>query len=551
MKTLKRNLGLKATIPLLSMAAMATYGQHPGKQPNIVCIFVDDHAYQAISAYDHPIARLAPTPNIDRIAEKGMIFRQSFVENSISAPSRATLLTGLYSHQHGQTRLGCCLETGKTWFTELLQERGYTTSVFGKWHLNAEPKGFDYYDILFDQGEYYNPGFRRPDTKGEYVKEEGYVTKLITDHAIQWLDKTIGYGQPFFISVNHKAPHRNWMPDLPNLHLFNEVDFPEPSTLFDDYETRGSHMQSQELTIDRHMGYAFDFKIDELKDEPTLAYIKDSWPGAIGGLNEQQRERWDKAYAEQNKLFLENRPVGQDLLKWKYQRYVKDYCRTIRSIDEQVGRLLDYLEEKGQLENTLIIYTSDQGFLLGEHGLYDKRFMYEESFRTPLLIAYPPLIKAGSDSDELVQNIDLAPTFLEIAGAVIPDEWPGRSLTSLFSEGRSEEWRKELYYHFYDYPAVGNVRRHYGIRTQELKLIHWYGEGNGSDEDIDYWEMYDLQKDPTEINNIINDERYLSKQRALRNRLKALRKEIGSAEGDPLDPEAERRGESKTTDNSQ
>lgn len=534
MKTYQRNRRLITSLPLLSVAAMAACGQQSVRQPNIVCIFVDDHAYQAISAYGHPIGRLALTPNIDRIAEKGMLFRQSFVENSISAPSRATLLTGLYSHQHGQTRLGCCLDTGKTWFTELLQDQGYTTSVFGKWHLNAEPKGFDHYDILFDQGEYYNPGFRRPDTGGAYVKEEGYVTTLITDHAIRWLDQVIADEKPFFISVNHKAPHRNWMPDLPNLHLFSEFVFPEPSTLFDEFATRGSQMQTQELTIDRHMGYTFDFKVAELQDEPTLDYIRDSWPGAIGGLNEQQRARWDKAYAEQNRSFLAHRPEGKELLRWKYQRYIRDYCRTIRSIDEQVGRLLDYLEEKGQLEHTLIIYTSDQGFLLGEHGLYDKRFMYEESFRTPLLIAYPPLIHAGSHSDELVQNIDLAPTFLEIAGAGVPDELPGRSLVSLFAKGRSAGWRKELYYHFYDYPAVGNVRRHYGIRTDRYKLIHWYGEGAGSDGDMDEWEMYDLKKDPTEINNIINDSRYIRKQRSLRHRLQELREEIGAAEGEPL-----------------
>lgn len=529
-----RNKGILASISLCSLAAISAYGQIPGKQPNIVCIFVDDHAYQAISAYDHPIGRLAPTPNIDRIAKKGMIFRQSFVENSISAPSRATLLTGLYSHQHGQTRLGCCLDNNKTWFTELLQKQGYTTSIFGKWHLNAEPKGFDYYDILFDQGEYYNPGFKRPNTNGDYVKEEGYVTKLITDHAIQWLDTIIGSEKPFFISVNHKAPHRNWMPDLPNLNLFNEIYFEEPPTLFDDYATRGSHMHTQELTIDRHLGYAFDFKIDELKDEPTLEYIRDSWPGAIGGLNKQQREYWDKAYAEQNKDFLNNRPIGEDLLKWKYQRYIKDYCRTIRSIDEQVGRLLDYLEQKGMMDNTLIIYTSDQGFLLGEHGLYDKRFMYEESFRTPLLISYPPLIKAGSQSDELVQNIDLAPTFLDIAGVDVPKELPGSSLVKLFKNGSSSNWRNELYYHFYDYPAVGNVRKHYGIRTNRYKLIHWYGEGAGNDENIDYWELFDLKKDPTEINNVINNKRYLSKQKTLRRRLQKLRDNIGSTEGEKL-----------------
>lgn len=511
-------------LPILS-AAQPLFAQEAGrKQPNIVCIFTDDHAFQTISAYGHPISKLAPTPNIDRLAKGGMLFTRSFVENSISAPSRATLLTGLYSHQHGQTRLGCCLDTQKRWFTELLQQAGYSTSVFGKWHLNAEPKGFDHYDILFDQGEYYNPRFRRPDTNGQYVKETGYATTLITDHAIAWLDENIAKENPFCILVNHKAPHRNWMPDIPNLNLFNDIEFPEPETLFDDYATRGSQMQTQELTIDRHMGYAFDFKVAELKDEPTLPYIKDSWPIAMNELNNEQRAAWDAAYGEQNRVFLTNRPTGKELLKWKYQRYIKDYCRTIRSVDEQVGRLLNYLEQKGLMDNTIIVYTSDQGFLLGEHGLYDKRFMYEESFRTPLLISCPSLIKKHSRCDELVQNIDLAPTFLSLAGVEVPEELPGRSLLPLFRNGRAGEWRDALYYHFYDYPAVGSVRKHCGVRTDRYKLIHWYGEGSGTDAAIDCYELYDLKKDPTEVQNIYGDAHYRKVEAELRQRLEEMRK---------------------------
>lgn len=361
-------------LPIIS-AVQPIWAQKVSNKPlNIVCIFTDDHAFQTISAYGHPISKLAPTPNIDRLAGNGMLFTQSFVENSISAPSRATLLTGLYSHQHGQTRLGCCLNPQKQWFTELLQKKGYVTSVFGKWHLNVEPKGFDHYDILFDQGEYYNPKFRRPDTNGEYIKEKGYATTLITDHAIEWLEKNISDEKPFCVLVNHKAPHRNWMPDFPNMHLFEDVDFPEPETLFDDYTTRGPQMKTQELTIDRHMGYAFDFKVRELKNEPTLQYIRDSWLMAMAEMDSKQRATWEAIYDKKNEEFLKNPPVGKDLLRWKYQRYVKEYCRTIRSVDEQVGRLLDYLEEKGVLDNTVIVYTSDQGFLLGEHGLYDKRF---------------------------------------------------------------------------------------------------------------------------------------------------------------------------------
>lgn len=517
-------------LPILS-GTRNIFSQTIKEKPNIVCIFVDDHAYQAISAYGHPISEKAPTPNIDRIAEMGMLYTHSYVENSISTPSRATLLTGLYSHQHGQTRLGCCMNPDKVWFTELLQEAGYTTAVIGKWHLNVEPKGFDFYDILFDQGEYYNPSFRRPQTNGEYIREEGYATTLITDKAIDWIDKTISEESPFCILVNHKARHRNWMAEPKYLDLFEDIEFPEPATLFDDYSTRGEQMKNQELTIENHMGYAFDFKVGELKDEPTLAYIKESWPPAINQLTEQQREVWDKAYNKQNQSFLENRPEGEDLLRWKYQRYIKEYCRTIRSIDDQVGRLLDFLEEKDVLDNTLIVYTSDQGFFLGEHGLYDKRFMYEEAFRTPLIISFPTQIKPHTICHEFVQNIDLAPTFLDIAGVEIPEELPGKSLKTLFTESVSDNWRDEIYYHFYDYPAVGNVRCHYGIRTKRYKLIHWYGEGHGNGKEIDFWELYDLKKDPNEINNVYESKKYKKIKKTLTFKLKKLRNEIGVTDG--------------------
>ena len=530
MKYLNYFAGLAIPV-LLTAGTIAAPKDTAKKQPNIVCIFTDDHAFQAISAYGHPIAKLAPTPNIDRLASRGVLFTHAFVENSICTPSRATLLTGLYSHQHGQTLLGNRINYEKIWFVELLQKAGYKTSVFGKWHLNVDPKGFDYYDLLFDQGEYYNPGFRTPETNGKYIPEEGYATTLITDHAINWLKKNANSEQPFCILVNHKAPHRNWMPDLHNIDLFSDVSFPEPPTLFDEYSTRGSQMQTQELTVANHLGYAFDLKVEELKDEPTLQYIKDSWPMAMNTLTKEQRAAWDRAYASQNKQFLANRPEGEDLIRWKYQRYIHDYCRTIRSVDDEVGRLIAYLEQKGELENTIIVYTSDQGFLLGEHGLYDKRFMYEESFRTPLIISYPPLIKAGTVCSELVQNIDYAPTFLEVAGLTVPGEMAGKSLVPLFKNGKAKNWRQELYYQFYDYPAVGMVRRHYGIRTDRYKLIHWYGEGYGSDPHIDSWELYDLKKDPTEVKNVYNSEKYRKVQQSMNKKLSTLRMEVGAKEG--------------------
>nr|WKN35596.1 sulfatase [Tunicatimonas sp. TK19036] len=515
---------------LLIAPAAQSQKKTSAERPNIICIFTDDHAFQAVSAYGGPLSKIAPTPNIDRLANEGMLFTQAYVENSICTPSRATLLTGMYSHQHGQTRLGSRMNYDKTWFVELLQKAGYQTSIFGKWHLSVDPKGFDYYKLLFDQGEYYNPKFKSPETDGEYITEHGYATNLITDHAIEWIDQQAEQDQPYCILINHKAPHRNWMPDLKNISLYTEDAFPETPTLFDDYATRGSQMQTQELTVAHQLGYAFDLKVEELKDEPTLQYIKDSWPIAMNTLTPEQRQQWAKAYAAQNKDFLANRPTGDDLVRWKYQRFIKDYCRTVHSVDEQVGRLLDHLEKEGELDNTIIVYTSDQGFFLGEHGLYDKRFMYEEAFRTPLLIYYPPKIKAGSVSDELVQNIDFAPTFLDVAGVAIPDAMAGTSLVPLFKNGKNKNWRKSLYYQFYDYPAVGMVRRHYGIRTDRYKLIHWYGEGYEDDPDIDVWEMYDLQKDPTEVNNVYNSASYARIQEKLKSDLAQLREDIQATE---------------------
>ena len=369
--------GVAAAVPAACAAQQGTSGRESGR-PNIVYIMTDDHAYQTVGAYGHPISRLAPTPNIDRLAREGMLFREAFVENSISAPSRATLLTGVYSHRHGQTTLSYgIMDTTLVHFPELLRAEGYRTAIFGKWHLSIEPKGFDHYDLLWDQGEYYNPVMRTPETGGKYVRQEGYATDIITDHALAWLDGHRDDDAPFCLMIHHKAPHRNWMADLKYLDLYEDVEFPEPETLFDDYATRGDQMRQQQLTIDRHMGYAFDFKVEELKDEPTLQYIHDSWDIAMSTLTPEQRRVWDDSYGRKNRDFLADRPEGKELLRWKYQRYIHDYCRTIRSVDDQIGRVLDYLEENGLMDNTLIVYTSDQGFLLGEHGLYDKRFMYD------------------------------------------------------------------------------------------------------------------------------------------------------------------------------
>ena len=429
-------------------------------RPNLVIIMSDDHAFQTISAYNHPISQLARTPNIDRIAEQGELFTNAFVENSISAPARATMLTGMYSCHHGQTKLQYGLiDSTKVFFPELLQKAGYQTAVFGKWHLSAEPRGFDYFEILNDQGEYYNPQFRDSNSEGKYTRKSGYATEIITDDAIAWLERHKDSEKPFCLLIYHKAPHRNWMPRLKDITMYEDVKFPEPATLFDDYSTRGDQMKEQELTIDKDLGFPFDLKVPELLDEPTHKYIKDSYYIAMSSFTPEEKAVWDSTYYSLNKPFLDDMPSGKELVEWKYQRYVHDYVRTIHAVDEQVGRVLDYLQNNSLEKNTMVVYTSDQGFYLGEHGLYDKRFMYEESLRTPLLISWPGHIEPHTVCDNMVQNIDYAPTFLDVAKIEVPKDMDGISLLPLFGNAHKSRWRDSIYYEFFDYPSVGAVRR--------------------------------------------------------------------------------------------
>lgn len=478
------------------------------RQPNIVYIMTDDHSFQTISAYGHPISGLAPTPNIDRLADEGILFQQAFVENSLSTPSRACLMTGLYSHQNGQRQLGKGIDSTKVFFSELLQQAGYQTAVVGKWHMQCEPKGFDYYRVLHDQGDYYNPSFKTKESNGKYIREEGYATNLITTHSIDFIGNR-DKNKPFCILVHHKAPHRNWMPDGKYLNLYEDTEFPKPETFYDDYKTRCPAAHTQDMTIDKTMTFVYDLKVNELKDTPP--YNKEWSDGgmeqALNQMTPQQREVWNNAYHPRNMEFINNKPEGDELLNWKFQRYLKDYLRCIKSIDDEVGRVINYLEENGLLDNTIIVYTSDQGFYMGEHGWFDKRFMYEESFRTPLLMRYPKAIPAGTKSDALVQNIDYAPTFLSLAGVKKPEEMSGTSLEPLFEGKKPADWRKSLYYHYYDYPAIHQVRRHDGVRTERYKLIHFYDDetmakGEGCNE------LYDLHKDPNEINNLYDNPQY-------------------------------------------
>lgn len=545
---------IAATAQAQQKAAAAT------QRPNIVYIMCDDHAFQCISAYGSPISKLAPTPNIDRIAERGMRFDRAFVENSLSTPSRACLMTGLYSNQNGQRQLGEGIDTTRTFFTEQLQQAGYQTAVVGKWHMGCDPKGFDYYHIYNDQGQYYNPQYRGTDTDGKYIVEEGYSTDLTTDHALSFIEHR-DTNKPFCLLLHHKAPHRNWLANTKYFGMYDNVTFPMPETFYDDYETRGSAVRTQKMSVTKDMRWEQDFKVPEMLDTANA----DSWDSYLSLMNEvnrmnpEQRIAWGKYYFPRNRRLLEARLTGKELDEWKYQNYIRDYMSVIKSVDESVGRMLDYLDSHGLTDNTIIVYTSDQGFYMGEHGWFDKRFMYEESLRTPLLIAYPGHIQPGTVCNKLVQNIDYAPTFLDLAGVSKPKELPGRSLTPIFKAGdKVKGWRNSIYYHYYDYPTYHMVRKHDGVRIDRYKLIHFYGAGGldavkenkyqrqpgtrehgcmtyltslgyfePKDSAVNYNELYDLQADPHELNNLYGKPGYEKITKQLQKQLTDYRKSIG------------------------
>lgn len=474
----------------------------------------DDHAYQAISAYDD---KLINTPQIDRLANEGILFKRAFVSNSICSPSRAVALTGKFSHLNSVRDNLDTFDIKQVTFPMILRKNGYQTAVYGKWHLKSEPQGFDYWEVLPGQGHYYHPEFKTPEGK---IKEEGYVTDLITEKAISFMDSIRDPEKPFLLMYNHKAPHRQWWPSMDDLSEVGDRQYPVAKTLFDDYATRSSASKEAEMRILEHMGLTLDNKVDpkileKLNYKEFMTWYGNAFTARFNRLTDSEKEKWMAVYGPINEDFAKNIPRGQALTLWKYQRYLEDYLGVIKSVDRNVGRILDYLDKNNLAENTLVIYTSDQGFYLGEHGWFDKRFMYEESFRTPLLIRYPSEIKASSENNNLVQNIDLAPTILDIAGITPPKDMQGRSMAPLFSE-EGADWRGELYYHYYEYPGIHMVKRHYGIRTDRYKLIHFYY-------DIDEWELFDLQNDPEELNNLYNNPEYTEVQKDLHNKLAKLR----------------------------
>jgi arylsulfatase A-like enzyme len=475
--------------------------------PNIIFIMSDDHGYQAISAYNDRLKTVAPTPHIDRIAKSGMLFNRCLVTNSICGPSRAVILTGKYSHLNGFiSNNGVDFNGSQQTFPKILQSAGYQTAIIGKWHLGSKPTGFNHWEILNDQGEYYNPDFISE--KGLH-REHGYVTDLITEKTLRWLKEAKNNGRPFMLMMHHKAPHREWEPDLKNLRFYQGVTFPEPSSLFDDYSGRGAAAREQKMTIRKDMRINSDLKIWDNKTDSN--YIR-----TRGRLDSAQGAAWDRFYNPIKADFEKRNPKGAELLKWKYQRYLYDYLTCIKSVDESVGEILDWLEKTGLSQNTIVIYTSDQGFYLGEHGWFDKRFMYEPSYRTPLLIQWPGEIAPGSINNDIVSNLDFAETFLDVAGIKPPPDMQGESLLPLLKAHTPENWRKEHYYHYYEYPGYHSVKRHYGISTKRYKLIHFYY-------DIDEWELYDLLKDPDEMKNVYNDPSYLKVRQDLTTRLAGIR----------------------------
>ena len=506
------------------------------KRPNILFIFTDDHAAHAMSCYG---SKINSTPNLDRIANNGMLFTNCFCTNSICGPSRAVIQTGKHSHLNGFVRNGNRFDGSQQTFPKLLQKAGYQTAIVGKWHLATAPQGFDYSEVLKGQGPYYNPpmllnGDPKP------VRHVGYTTDVITDLALDWLKEKRDTEKPFMLMYQHKAPHRNWQPGPDYLTMYDNVQIPEPSNLFDDWSGRGTAVQTQDMSIRKTL------TPNDLKLTPPR------------GLTDEQLARWNAAYGPKNEAFRQANLTGDDLIRWKYQRYIKDYLRCVASVDDNVGRVLDYLDQTGLAENTVVIYSSDQGFYLGDHGWFDKRFMYEESYRMPLTVRWPGVVRPGTVNHNLVSNLDFAETFLDVAGVGIPDDMQGLSLKPLLQAGPSDShdltpapltigysnklvdctqpgFRDALYYHYYEFEAnrrtAHMVRRHYGVRTGTHKLIHYYN--------LDEWELFDLKQDPREMKSVYYQPEYQEVVSQLKTRVGELQQQYavpddrGSVPADP------------------
>ena len=470
-------------------------------RPNVVFIFSDDHTWQAISAYG---SKLAKTPNIDRIANEGAILHTNIVTNSICGPSRATLLTGKFSHLNGYKLNEKVFDINQPVFTEELQKNGYQTAWIGKMHLGALPHGFDYLNVLPGHGHYYNSDFIN--SKNETVRYPGYVTNVITKLSKDWLSGQRDTKKPFFLVVGHKATHREWLPDLPDLGAYDTETFPIPATFYDDYEGRIA-AKDQDMTIDKTMRLNEDLKVH-------LDYDNQGPNGTIGRMTPEQKKAYYEYYEKKiSREFDAKKLTGKALVEWKYQRYLKDYLATANSLDRNIGELLDYLDKSGLAKNTVVVYASDQGFYLGEHGWFDKRFIYEESLKTPFVIRYPGVIKPKTHIDQIVSNIDWAPTILNLTGTPIPNYIQGASFLPLL-EGRKIPWRDAAYYHYYEFPQPHHVAPHFGIRSTQYTLVRFYGPS-------DFWELYDIKKDPQNLHNLYGQKGYEAITASLKKTLKS------------------------------
>ncbi|MBO9200821.1 MULTISPECIES: sulfatase family protein [Niastella] len=501
---------LIGAIAILQLFAIkSAYTQAPDKRLNIIYIMSDDHAYQAISAYGYGLNQ---TPNIDKLADQGVLFKRAYVTNSICGPSRAVMLTGKFSHVNGFTDNHSTFDGNQQTVAKLLHNSGYTTAVIGKWHLVSDPQGFDYWNIHPGQGDYYNPDFIE---NGVRKRVEGYSTNLVTDFTIKWLDQR-DKSKPFFLMYQQKAPHRNWMPEPKYYHLFDSIQFPIPANFFDDYSTRTSAAHEQEMEIARHMKDTYDLKLAfDLPKEKQQGYNA-IWQNMYDRLTPEEKKKWEEAYKPSNDAFYKANLSGKELALWKYQHYMKDYLRCVQSVDDNVGRLMEYLKANGLDKNTIIIYTSDQGFFLGEHGWFDKRWMYEESFRTPLIVKWPGVTNKKTVTESMVQNVDLAETILDMAGLPIPGDMQGKSFVPLLKGKQKGNVHDALYYHFYE-NQEHKVAKHIGVRTDRYKLIYFYEKNE--------WELYDLQKDSSEMHNVYNDAAYSKVQGQLKQKLQELKKQ--------------------------
>ena len=520
-----RQFTLLLTAVFLASPALAA--EKP-KQPNILFIFSDDHSLQAITAYGKSrFAQYFQTPNLDRLASQGALFVNSFCANSICGPSRACILTGKHSHINGFIDNESRFDGSQPTFNKYLQAAGYETAIIGKWHLVTQPVGFDYWEVLPSQGNYWNPDFIQMD--GSKKRVEGYVTDIITDKTIDWLKNRKDKDKPFLLMSQHKAPHRNWMPAERHLTMFEGIDLPEPDSLFDDYSNRSESLKNQEMTIAKHFYWGWDMYFHEAP--PKEAGLLDGLPNTeYERMTDTQKRSFDLVYGPKQKKFLDDLAAGKlsekDIIRWKYQRYIKNYLSTVRALDENIGRLLEYLDQEGLTENTIVIYSSDQSFFLGEKGWYDKRWMFEESLTMPFIMRWPGVAKPGIRPEALIQNIDYAPTFLEAAGLEIPPDIQGKSLMpTLKNEGKTpDNWRDAIYY-FYTGEATHHVPAHDGIRSDKHKLFYLPRTKE--------WQLFDLVKDPQEMKSVHEDPDYAEIFATMKKRYLELRTEFKVPEGMP------------------